>query len=84
MLTGLFSRRRISPDESRARDFMKEYETLTERLEQIRANYDFVSDDLEIDALIYEENAVLCRLSAMYSKAREMGIHADYPEDRQK
>ncbi len=77
MLTELFNRRAASQDELRARDFMKEYEALTERLERIRANYEFAGEDWEIDALIYEENAVLCRLSAMHSKARLMGIHAD-------
>lgn len=80
MLKNLLNRRRITPDELRAAEIMKEYSLLTDKLAQIRANFDFVSEDSEIDALIYEENAVLCRLSALYRKAREMGVHVDFPD----
>lgn len=80
MLINFFTRRRTSPDEYRRQEFIEEYNALSERLHQIRSNYDFVSEDAEIDALIYEENAVLCRLSSMYSRAREMGIHIDFQE----
>lgn len=80
MLKQLLKRDRTSPEELRARKFLEEYKALSERLEQIRRNFDFVSEDPEIDALIYEENAVLCLLSAMYSRAREMGLHAEFPD----
>lgn len=82
MLNDLLNRRRTTPDEHRKKKLLEEYTLLTDKLEQIRANYDFVSEDAEIDALIYEENAVLCRLSALYRRARESGIHVDYPERR--
>lgn len=82
MLNDLLNRRRTTPDERRKKELLEEYTLLTDKLEQIRANYDFVSEDAEIDALIYEENAVLCRLSALYRRARESGIHVDYPECR--
>ncbi|MBP0985094.1 MAG: DUF2508 family protein [Oscillospiraceae bacterium] len=82
MLNDLLNRRRTTPDERRKKELLEEYTLLTDKLEQIRANYDFVSEDAEIDALIYEENAVLCRLSALYRRARESGIHVDYPERR--
>ena len=80
MMMNFFTRRRTSPDECRKQDFIEEYTALSERLHQIRSNYDLVSEDAEIDALIFEENAVLCRLSSMYTKAREMGIHVDFQE----
>lgn len=69
--------RRTSPDERRTRELLEEYAELTERLENIRANFDLVSEEADIDALIYEENAVQCRLSALYRKARETGLHAE-------
>ena len=52
----------------------REYTELTERLSSIRANFDFVEDNESIDALIFEENAALARLSALYSKARAEGM----------
>lgn len=78
----LFDRRRTSPDELRARELLKEYEELTQRLEQIRAFFDLAQKDSDIDALIYEENAVQCRLSALYQRARDMGVHFDATDRR--
>ena len=83
MLKNLLNRRSNSPDKLRETEILQEYSRLTDRLEQIRTNYDFVSDNAEIDALIYEENAVLSRLAALLRKARAMGIHVDYPDCRQ-
>lgn len=83
MLKNLLNRRSNSPDKLRETEILQEYSRLTDRLEQIRTNYDFVSDNAEIDALIYEENAVLSRLTALLRKARAMGIHVDYPDCRQ-
>lgn len=82
MLKGLLPRRRVcGNEERRAREFRKEYGELMDRLETIRANYDNVSEEAVIDALIYEENAVLCRLSALYRRARETGIHLEFPDE---
>lgn len=67
--------------ETRAISFRREYAELTDRLETIRTNFDNVSDESVIDALIYEENAVLCRLSALYRKARENGIRLEFPDE---
>lgn len=58
------------------------YAQLTDRLEQIRAGFDYAVDDSAIDALIYEENAVLCRLSALYKQAREEGVSLEIYESR--
>lgn len=73
-------KRRSTAEESRARAFKREYDDLKDRLDSIRANYDNVSDEPSIDALIYEENAVLCRLSALYRRARENGIRLEFPD----
>ncbi len=67
--------------ETRAISFRREYAELTDRLETIRTNFDNVSDESVIDALIYEENAVLCRLSALYRQARESGIRLEFPDE---
>ena len=82
MLKNLLDRRIESPDKRRETELLKEYSSLTDRLEQIRTNYDFVSEDAEIDALIYEENAVLCRLAALIQRARSMGVHVNFPDQR--
>ena len=47
---------------------------LTERLADIRSCYDMAQDNDTIEALIYEENAVLCRLAALYKQARAEGV----------
>ena len=65
---------RATAEESRARAFKREYDDLKDRLDSI------VSDEPSIDALIYEENAVLCRLSALYRRARENGIRLEFPD----
>lgn len=80
MLKNLLNRRTTSQDKRRETALIQEYTSLTDRLEQIRTNFDFASEDSEIDALIYEENAVLCRLSSLIHRARDMGVHVDFPD----
>lgn len=53
---------------------------LTERLGDIRACFDLAEDNDAIDALIYEENAVLCRLAQLYRQAKEEGISLEHFE----
>lgn len=79
MLKNLMNRRPTA-EESRARAFKKEYDELKDRLDCIRTNFDNVSADSDIDALIFEENAVLCRISALYRQARESGIRLEFPD----
>ncbi len=55
-------------------DFERQYTELTERLSTVRANFDMVTDENIIDALIYEENAVLSKLAKLYVEARKQGI----------
>ena len=59
---------------------VKNYAQLIGRLREIRSNYDFVSEKAAIDALIYEENAVLSKLEALFSDAKERGINLEYYE----
>ncbi len=79
MLLNILMRRRTDPEQERSQEFLREYTELSDRLQTIRTNYDHVSEDADIDALIYEENAVLTRLSALYRRAREMGLHVEFP-----
>ncbi len=67
----------------KSRDLLNEYEReeilerisyLTERLDDVRVTFDLVTDERTIDALIYEENALLCRIEALHREARERGI----------
>lgn len=55
-------------------DIARRIEALTEQLEDVRANFDIVTDERVIDALIYEENALLCRIESLHREARERGI----------
>lgn len=61
--------------ESERREFYKKRCTeLTEQLNDIRTNYDFVSDPQSIDALIFAEKSITCQLDQLYKDARAEGI----------
>lgn len=79
MLKNLLNRR-PSADKLRERELMREYSVLVDRLSQIRVCFDYAESDEEIDALIYEENAVLCRLRSVYLRARDCGIRVEFPD----
>ncbi len=66
--------RRKPESDPRAEAIKRRCVYLTERLEEIRAAYDMAEDSDLLDALIYEENAVLCRLAALYKEARADGV----------
>ena len=55
-------------------DLAKRIGALTEQLEDVRANFDIVTDERVIDALIYEENALICRIESLHREARERGL----------
>lgn len=78
----LTAKHRTSPDERRTRELIEEYEELSRRLSRIRTLFDLAEESADIDALIFEENAVQCRLSALTLKAREMGIHVEHFDRR--
>ncbi len=60
--------------EQRAKSLEETYSQLLERLCDVRTMFDYALDAEIIDALIYEENAILCRLERLYKDAREGGI----------
>lgn len=68
--------------ESRRKALARECSELTERLADIRANFDAVIDPPAIDALIFEENAVICRLEQLYREARLEGISVEIYDRR--
>ena len=75
-LADLF-RKKTAPISDRRRQFERRSARLVERFAGVRAAFDLANDDDTIDALIYEENAVLCRLTALYKQARAEGITLD-------
>ncbi len=77
-----FTKKGSSPEEERRKEFAREYTALSERLNDIRNNFDAVTDPPAIDALIFEENAVLCRLEQLYREARAEGISVQIYERR--
>ncbi len=64
----------ISPEEKRLDMLRKTYTELIERLNDIHTMFDFATDSAIIDALIFEENAVLSRLEQIYKDARAEGL----------
>lgn len=67
-------KKEIPAEEKRREFFERSCSRLTEQLNNIRANFDMTTDVDAIDALIYEENAMLCRLDSLYKQARSEGI----------
>ncbi|MDE7229150.1 MAG: hypothetical protein K2N56_01600, partial [Oscillospiraceae bacterium] len=70
----IFSKKEQSAENSRREYYKKRCSELTEQLNDIRTNYDFVSDPQSIDALIFAENSVTCQLELLYREARAEGI----------
>ncbi len=77
-----FVQDKIPPPDIGKIKLARQYTYLLEKLSDIRANYDFVTDDDEIDALIYEENAVLSKLAALYKQARAEGTALEIFEQK--
>ena len=77
----LLLKKKQQPD-ARREMYERRCTSLTERLRDIRNAFDMSPDDDTTDALIYEENAVLCRLSALYKQARAEGITLEIYERR--
>lgn len=69
-----FLKKKENPEEKRRAMFEKRYTELVRRLWDIRSTFEMTDDVKMIDALIYEENAVLCHLEALYKEARAAGI----------
>ncbi|MCM1165043.1 MAG: hypothetical protein NC299_11275 [Lachnospiraceae bacterium] len=82
-ISGLLSKNKKSDADARRKAFARECGELTERLADIRANFDNVTDASSIDSLIFEENAVLCRLEKLYRDARAESVSVE-PHERLK
>ncbi|MGN0700198.1 MAG: DUF2508 family protein [Oscillospiraceae bacterium] len=78
----LFFRKKQEHNSSAA-ELSQSLTELTERLYDIRSAFDLSTDEAVIQALIFEENAVQCRLSALYKKARAEGIKLEFYERKQ-
>ena len=61
-------------EDKKSQRLRREYNELLNRLSEIRSNFDFIDNPTSIDALIYEENATLCRLQELYREARERNM----------
>lgn len=72
-MKGIFRKDREHPTAEQIR-LSQAHTELTQKLMDIRANFDFATRPEDIDALIYEENAVLSRLASLYAQARADGI----------
>ena len=83
-ISGMLSKKEVSSEDTRKKSLAMECSELTERLADIRANFDNVTDAASIEALIYEENAVLCRLEQLYRAARSEGITVELYERTKK
>ena len=70
----LSKKERQPSDDPRREYYKKRCSELTEQLNDIRTNYDFVSDPQAIDSLIFAENSVTCQLELLYKEARAEGI----------
>ena len=69
----------ISPEKDK---LSRQYTYLLQRLSDIRSNYDFAVQAEAIDSLIYEENAVLAKLSALYKHARAENLTLEIFEQK--
>lgn len=70
----IFPKKEPSAESERREYYKKRSEELTEQLNDIRTNYDFVTEPGAIDALIFAENSVTCQLEQLYRSARAEGI----------
>ena len=65
-------------------EFERRCSELTNRLMEIRACFNLAEDNDTIDALIYEDNAVLCHLTQLYKEARDEGVSLEHFEREKK
>lgn len=60
--------------ESFRRDIISSLDFVAERLQQIRDNYDMITENELIEATIYEERALMARYTYLLRTARENDI----------
>ena len=73
-------RKKPTAQQLRQQKLSQEYSELTQRLAEIRTNFDFATEPDVIDALIYEENSTLSRLAQLYKEARAEGVSLEVYE----
>ena len=76
----LHKKHKTTPREQARLTLASEYSRLSERLEQCRASFDMVTEQEVIDALIFEENAILARMAALTKEAKAAGFSAELHE----
>lgn len=74
------TRKGSSEKNTRSEIIARQCTELTEHLADVRSNFNYATDQSAIDALIFEENAVLCRLEQLYREAKEEGISVEVYE----
>ncbi len=79
-LSNIFSVWNKKSEPDKREEFERRCSELTNRLGDIRACFDMTEDNDAIDALIFEENAVMSRLALLYKQAREEGISLEHFE----
>lgn len=77
---GVLAKKRGSEKNTRSEVFARRCTELTEHLAEVRSNFNYVTDPPAIDALIFEENATLCRLEQLYREAKAEGISVEVYE----
>lgn len=73
-------KKRANPLDERREAVRKEYSELLEKLSYIRRNFYFAEDEACVDALIFEENAVVKRLEKLLCEAKESGLSIEFYE----
>lgn len=73
-------KKRANPLDERREAVRKEYSELLGKLSDIRRNFDFAEDEACVDALIFEENAVVKRLEKLLCEAKESGLSIEFYE----
>lgn len=66
----------------RTAELISRLNTLNEQLKSVRSRFDYAVEPQAIDALIYEENAIQCRLSALFQEAKAAGIRLEIYENK--
>ena len=74
ILEKLHKKTSSDPTAGRREFYKQRCAELTEQLNDIRNNYDHVSDPHSIDALIYAENSITCQLEVLLKEAKAEGI----------
>lgn len=78
--TPILFRKRAEPLDEQREVVRKEYSELLEKLSDIRRNFNFAEEEACVDALIFEENAVVKRLEKLLREAKESGLSIEFYE----